>query len=83
MNLEEWEAAGHFLRRKDASPQKPSVLYSMAEVLEMWKKDRAVLAKIESLSHEYFDQESGPGISPAVQRGLDYCTSIMSTLEHR
>jgi len=44
------------------------------------EKLAGVLRDIGSISVAHFDQESGPNISPGVQRGLDYCVKVLAII---
>jgi hypothetical protein len=45
----DYEVAGHFLRRKDASAKKPSPLFSVGEVLEIAKRELANINASEAM----------------------------------
>jgi len=46
--LNEWEQCGAYLRRKDASPEKPSILLTMRDILEIAHKAESRLAEMTS-----------------------------------
>lgn len=56
-NLNEYEVAGHFIRRKDASPQKPSPLYSTADLFKILQQENNLRIKIEKELQNLLNKE--------------------------